>query len=147
MVVYYIKGDLFDVPKKYALAHCIAADALMGGWIAVDFRLKFKQQTKILSYLKKFSHSNQIGICVPLKFGNTWIYNLITKHLSHKKPILKNLEKSLIDMKKHMIANKVYNLAMPKIGAGIDRLPWEKVIDIVYELFKGDEFKVVIFYL
>lgn len=144
MVVYYQKIDLFKMSKKYALAHCIAADARMGGGIAVPFRETFKQQKEILRILSTKKEKDQIGIVVPLKFKTRWIYNLITKYDSSKKPAIENLFKSLIEMKKHMDENDVVYLAMPKIGAGIDGLPWSKIIIKICDLFDDKKYEVIV---
>jgi len=143
----FIKGNLFTAPKTFSLAHCIAVDAYMGAGIAVDFRLMFKQQNDIRIYLENFNKKDQVGRVVPLKYGRIWIYNLITKRESHKKPKLINLEKSLIDMKNHMIKNKVYKVAMPKIGAGLDGLNWDDILKILYILFDDKKFDILVYYL
>jgi hypothetical protein len=35
-----VDGDLFEAPKEYSLAHCVAADMRMGSGIAVNFRYR-----------------------------------------------------------------------------------------------------------
>ncbi len=147
MVVYYIDGDLFSAPSDYSLAHCIAVDARMAGGIAIPFKQKFKQQSKILSYLEKVDESKQIGSVVPLKYKSIYIYNLITKQYSSGKPKLADLKKSLKHMKMHMIENNITKVAMPKIGAGIDRLDWNDVIIIICDLFQDKKFKILIYCL
>jgi hypothetical protein len=37
-IVREVDGDLFEAPKEYSLAHCVAADMRMGSGIAVSFR-------------------------------------------------------------------------------------------------------------
>lgn len=143
----FIKGDLFTAPKKYSLAHCIAVDAIMGAGIAVNFRLIFNQQQLIREYLENVDIKDRVGSIVPLKYNNIWIYNLITKKKSISKPKLINLEKSLINMKKHMIKNNIFNVAMPKIGSGIDKLEWDDVLNILVRLFKSKKFDILIYYL
>ncbi len=37
-----VKGDLFECPEEFSLAHCVSADLAMGKGIAVAFKEKFK---------------------------------------------------------------------------------------------------------
>jgi hypothetical protein len=37
-IVKEVFGDLFDAPKEWSLAHCVATDMRMGSGIAVSFR-------------------------------------------------------------------------------------------------------------
>jgi hypothetical protein len=39
-IVKEVDGDLFEAPKEYSLAHCVATDMRMGSGIAVNFRYR-----------------------------------------------------------------------------------------------------------
>lgn len=155
-----IEGDLFSAPKTYALAHCVAADLKMGKGIAVAFRDKFKQVDKL-----KEQGVTAGGVAV-LKDDSRFIYYLISKNDTYKKPTYKDLFSSLHAMKDHMVReytihfctiilavidtncenfhktkfqvqNNVTQLAIPRIGCGLDGLSWDKVKDQLHEVF-GD---------
>ena len=42
MILNEKKGNLFELDKKYALAHCISQDCAMGAGIAVAFDKEFR---------------------------------------------------------------------------------------------------------
>ena len=42
MIYKEVKGNLFDAPQGYCLAHCIAGDFGMGEGIATQFNEKFE---------------------------------------------------------------------------------------------------------
>jgi len=52
------------------------------------------------------------------------------------KPTYKTLKESLICMKKLMIEHKVKNLSIPRIGCGLDKLNWNEVRDIIFDVFR-----------
>lgn len=45
-----VDGNLFEAPKEYSLAHCVAADMRMGSGIAVTFR--YRNTINNLPYLR-----------------------------------------------------------------------------------------------
>jgi len=150
MVVYKLKGNVFDAPDSFALAHCIAADAGMSGGIAAQFIERFKQREKIKDILDgKYSN---IGFVVPLNgndvnFQNKprLVYNLVTKVNTGDDPTLDDLELSLISMKNHMNKNGEYDVAMPRIGTGIDGLSLSSVLKLICKHFHDDIYRILIY--
>lgn len=92
-----IEGDLFSAPKTYSLAHCVAADLKMGAGIAVAFRDKFRQIDKLKEQGVKAG-----GVAI-LKDDERFIYYLISKNDTYKKPTYQDLFHSLHAMKNHMV--------------------------------------------
>lgn len=92
-----IEGDLFSAPKTYSLAHCVAADLKMGAGIAVAFRDKFGQIDKL-----KEQGVTAGGVAI-LKDDERFIYYLISKNNTYKKPTYQDLFLSLNAMKSHMV--------------------------------------------
>jgi len=136
-----IKGNLFTANKNVSLAHCVSRNLRMGKGIALTFKNKF-------GCVKKLKDQNKnIGEMARLKGKERYIYYLITKELHWHKPTYKSLESSLIDMRKHIIKHKVKNLAMPKIGCGLDRLDWNEVKKMINKIFKNDDISITIYYL
>ena len=134
MIYNEVKRNLFDVDKKYYLAHCISADAKMGAGIAVEFAKKF-------SAIKKLQNqSNDVGTCVLVDK----ILNLITKKAYYGKPTYESLTSSLMDMRDICLSNDIKYVAMPKIGCGLDRLSWGKVREIIQELFSDTNIEILI---
>lgn len=58
-----------------------------------------------------------------------------------------NLRSSLQSLKSHALENNVTSVAMPKIGCGLDGLIWEKVRDIITDVFKDTDIKIIIYYI
>lgn len=46
------KGNLFDLPEEYALAHCISEDCALGAGIAVEFQRRFKIRDILKEYIR-----------------------------------------------------------------------------------------------
>ena len=72
-----IKKDLFDVPSKYYLAHCINGSYNLGAGIAKIFRDRLFMQSKLRSMypIEEGEESKYIGDA--LLIGN--VFNLVTK--------------------------------------------------------------------
>lgn len=132
-----IYKDVFTVKKDYYLAHCISSDAEMGAGIAVDFRKKFQ-----LASLQKKAKQK------PLKIGSCElvgrVLNLITKRAYHGKPTYDTFKAAIEDMKKVAIENDIKKIAMPKIGAKLDKLSWGKNREIIKEVFADTDIEILV---
>lgn len=137
----YVKGDLFACPKTDSLAHCISEDCRMGAGIAVLFKKKFGGVQDLLSQQKK---SGEVAV---LKRDERFIYYLITKKRVSHKPTYETLKKSLEAMKSHCLQNGVTDLSMPRIGCGLDGLQWEKVSEMIEEVFIATDIKITVYTL
>ena len=72
-----------------------------------------------------------------LRRDGRFIYYLVTKQRYFHKPTYNTLQASLLAMKEHCQQNSVTDVAMPKIGCGLDRLQWDHVSQMLKEIF-GD---------
>ena len=139
-----IQGDLFSAPPAYSLAHCISADCRLGLGIAKIFRQKFGR----IDELQKMDTG--VGGVSPLSigpFGGKFVYNLVTKGKYFEKPTYQSLRSSLEAMRAHAAANNVKEIAMPKIGCGLDKLEWSKVEKIIKEVFGDTDMQIRVYYL
>ena len=50
-------------------------------------------------------------------------------------------------MKAHAVENSVTQIAMPRIGAGLDRLEWTKVREMIRNIFAETSIHVQVYYL
>jgi len=142
MVVYEeIKGDLFNATSTTSLAHCVSEDLAMSKGIAAIFKQKFGG----LEQLKQQGITT--GDVAILDKGTRFIYYLVTKARYFNKPTYVSLESSLIMMRQHCVENNIKDLAMPKIGCGLDRLEWSKVKDIILSVFGNTAIKIKIYTL
>jgi O-acetyl-ADP-ribose deacetylase (regulator of RNase III) len=142
-----LPGNLFDdAPEGAALGHCVGADFLMGKGIAVEFRERFGH----LDYLRSQNAQPGQVITVPLHKDNgeidRYIFHIVTKPKSanclprpHEfVPAVRNLASLCASL-------GVKTLALPRIGAGLDRQPWPWVRKIIEEEFAGVATEVLIF--
>ena len=135
-------GDLFKSPNPdVSLAHCISRDLKMGKGIAKTFRDKF-------GCIQELSDQKaNIGEIAILKVESKFIYNLVTKARYFDKPTYENLWQSLQAMKEHAVKNQVKNIAMPKIGCGLDRLEWNTVSNLIMNVFLDIPINIDVYFL
>ncbi|SDZ32000.1 macro domain-containing protein [Thermoactinomyces sp. DSM 45892] len=129
--------DLFTVGENYVLAHCISADAKMGAGIAVEFKERFD-----LTQLQQMAKINslKVGCCVLI--GRT--FNLVTKEVYWRKPTYETFTMALEDMKNLSIEHGIKKIAMPQIGAGLDRLKWSRNKEIIQEVFNDTDVEILV---
>jgi hypothetical protein len=142
MIINEIKKDLFAVPQGYYLAHCISGDYALGAGIAKKF-------TEI--YNMKFKLHRDYAIPEGEKYANVGrallvdnVFNLVTKKRCFHKPTYENLYDTLVDMKEQIVDFGILKLAMPLIGCGLDKLEWDKVKDIIEDVFDDIDIEILI---
>ena len=133
--------DLFKLPKKYYLAHCISSDFGMSGGIVLLFNKYFDMKNILQSNYEKTW--NDEGYCI--KEGR--VYNLITKELVGEQPTYEHLFDALYQMAHDVQTRGIKKVAMPLIGCGIDGLVWSEVEPIIKEAFHGVDCKILVCYL
>lgn len=136
--------DLFSVPEEYCFAHCISADFGMGKGIVVEFNKRFDMKNKLKSKYPEYLHQY---ICHG--FGGDCILegrvlNLITKERYFHKPTLHTMRSALEKMKKICAENHIAKVAMPTIGAGLDRLSWSAVQEQVHMVFDDTDMEILV---
>jgi len=124
-----IRGDLFSCSNSTSLAHCVSVDLKMDKGIAVSFKSKFGGLDELEEQKK------QIGDVAILKRGEKFVYYLVTKQCYWQKPTYSDLKKTLVLVRDHCVANNVSNLAMPRIGCGLDGLFWGQVKSYIKDVF------------
>lgn len=139
------KRDLFSVPDDYYLAHCISADFALGKGIAVEFNkrfdLRYKLRSKYPDYLIFFNRTFPYdGDCII----EGKILNLVTKERYYQKPTYDSLRDALEWMRVICRDNYIHKVAMPRIGCGLDRLEWNKVSEIIQDVFKDTDIEILV---
>ena len=128
--------NLFDVDESWHLAHCVASDLAMGAGIAVPMNAKFDLRRKIRESGEDLRHPT----CV-LVDG---VFNMITKARSFQKPTVEDFLSSLRLMRDMAVNRGVAKLAMPRIGCGLDGLPWPAVRDAIRKEFFETDVEVLV---
>ena len=141
--------DLFSVPDDYYLAHCISADFGMGAGIVIEFNKRFDMKNRLIELFDgDITHvwdyngktNEPQGVC--LKVDR--VLNLVTKRNYWQKPTYKTLTEALFSMREICKENNISKIAMPLIGCGIDRLQWEKVSEIIQEVFADTDIEILV---
>ena len=169
-----VKGDLFKLANPEAsLAHCVSQDLAMGKGIAVQFKHKFgrveqlrnqnrqvgqicilqlikpddnkKNNTELQKEQDKQQQSNEIKEEEKEEQEtNRYVYNLVTKARYFGKPTMNTLIQCLQEMKAHALKHGVKEIAMPRLGCGLDRLNWSLVKKELQRIFSGTEIRIVV---
>lgn len=142
MIYKEIQGNLFSVPDYYYLAHCISADFALGAGIAKQFNEFYDMRSKLNEY-----YADQKYQCVGKALMVGKVFNLVTKQRYWHKPTYDTLRKSLMALKLHCMKLDIKKLAMPKIAAGLDRLEWNKVSEIIKETFSDMDIEIRVYVL
>ena len=132
------KRDLFTMPQGYYLAHCISSDFALGAGIAKTFDSVYNMRFKLFRNYPDYKYNGGDALLVDN------VYNLVTKPKYWHKPTYDSLREALEMMKEQMDFVGATKLAMPKIAAGLDRLEWSKVYDIICEVFEDADIEIVI---
>lgn len=136
--------DLFSVPDNYYLAHCISADFGMGRGIVIEFNKRFNMkrnlQSKYPDYVNEWHSRGYKGDCIL----EGRVLNLITKERYFSKPTYQSMRSALMVMKSICEENCIVKIAMPIIGCGLDRLQWDKVSEIIKDVFGNSEIEILV---
>lgn len=138
--------DLFTVPQGYYLAHCITADFSLGTGIAKKIDEVYNMREKLF-YKYDFSgllagFNTDSHMCQVLTVDN--VYNLVLKKNPSKKAKYKKMRCVLENLKNEMKVNLVTKVAMPKIGCGHEGLDWNRVREIIEEVFSDTDIEILI---
>lgn len=134
-----VKGNLFDADESFSLVHCVSKDFAMGKGIALEFKNRFGR----VEELKR--QNARIGGMAYIPVGRRYIVYLVTKEKYFHKPTYESLRSSLINLKDFCLANRIPDLAMPKIGCGLDQLHWENVLPLIQEIFSPAPTRIAIY--
>ena len=132
------KKDLFAVPQGYYLAHCISADFALGAGIAKTFDEVYDMRFKLFREYGGYIYNDGDALLIDN------VFNLVTKPRCYHKPRYEAVRKALETMRDIMDMNATTKLAMPKIAAGLDRLDWDEVYDIICEVFENTSVEILI---
>ena len=140
-MVSVVRADLFTAPDFSSLAHCISRDCKLGAGIAFLFRQRFGRIGELREMCVK------VGGVAPLRVGNRFVYNLVTKERYFSMPTYDSLRESLLCMREHSLLHGVTEICMPQIGCGLDGLIWTKVKGLLDEIFHDVDINVTVYVL
>lgn len=131
-----IEKDLFQMDREYALAHCISADCKMGAGIAKTFRNQYPSMPQKIRDM-----SPSIGDA-KLYTDDRRIFNLITKERHWHKPSYQTFELSILNLKEELVKMQIKKLAIPQLGAGLDKLDWDINRSIIQHIFRETDIEI-----
>lgn len=130
MVTYISEGDIFHIPDVNNYAHGCNCAGAMGKGIAVTFKEKFPrmyQEYKQLCRNKQFTP----GDVFMYNYGGGMVFNLGTQQSWTTKATIEAVATSLEKMLQLAKENQVDKIALPKIGAGLGKLDWDDVKQVI----------------
>ena len=140
MIIKEEQRDLFSVPHGYYFAHCISGDFALGAGIAVKFNELYNMRKK-LKGLYDYNITDNCAILIDN------VFNLVTKRRAFHKPTYESLREALEDMIETIETLEIEKIAMPRIGSGLDKLSWDRVKEIIEEVFDEIDVEILICYL
>mgnify|MGYP003527852693 CR=1 FL=1 len=142
MTINEINGDLFRVPHGYYLAHCISGDYAVGAGIAKKFDAEYNMRFKLFRDYAIPDGEKSANVGRALLIDN--VFNLVTKERCFHKPTYDTLYDTLVDMREQCEDFDITRLAMPLIGCGLDKLEWDKVKDVIEDVFENTNIEILI---
>ena len=142
MTINEINGDLFRVPQGYYLAHCISGDYALGAGIAKKFDAEYNMRFKLFRDYAIPDGEKSANVGRALLIDN--VFNLVTKERCFHKPTYDTLYDTLVDMREQCEDFDITRLAMPLIGCGLDKLEWDKVKDVLEDVFENTNIEILI---
>jgi O-acetyl-ADP-ribose deacetylase (regulator of RNase III) len=141
-----LEEDLFDdSPSDASLCHAVGADFYMGKGIAVKFRKIFGCETYLRSRKWRPGQVARIPLTIDGKVTR-YVFHLVTKPFSRNcLPRRHELRAAVRELAYQCGKLKVPVLAMPKIGAGLDRQPWSWVKQVILEEFRHLDIDILVY--
>lgn len=142
MIIREEKRDLFTVPQGYYLAHCISGDYALGAGIAKQFVEVYNMRFKLHKNFPIPNGEKFANVGSALLIDN--VFNLVTKARCFHKPTYDSLYETLIDMREQCEELDITKLAIPYIGCGLDKLQWDKVSDVIEDVFEDTDIEILV---
>ncbi len=146
------KGDIFSSPPQEPLAHCVSTDCAYGAGIAVTFcaygagiAVTFKDKYGVEKVKKQ---NEKPGECtVTQEEDGRTIFHLITKRKYTDLPTYGDFTNSVKHMRDWCVEHRVKSVSVPRLGCGLDKLDFQRVQDILREVFTGIDIVITIYSL
>lgn len=140
-------GDLFDADDADALAHGCNCAGAMGRGIAVEFRRRWPDMYAEYRRRCREGVLTPGGIFVWQIGQDRFVYNLGTQAHWRTAAKLPDVEAAIRAMVADAAGRGVRRIAMPRIGAGLGRLPWADVEGVLGDALGGSGVTVVVYTL
>lgn len=136
------QGNIFDYENDYAIAHCISADLGLSTGLAGVMESRYGIRADIKKTYGQDLRFNGHGYCVPSNNGN--IFNLVVQAKEYSPFTYEAAEEALRAMFIIALARGKRKIVMPRIGAGLAGLDWEKMKRILLNVYEKIEMNLAI---
>jgi ribonuclease HII len=146
--VTFIQGDIFKSPSTFALAHCVSLDFRMGKGLAAQWVQIFGHRMSELQAQKKTvgQVAHLLSTTSASGLDKRHLFYIITKQRYFDLPTLKDFERAIRQLRKEMDDRKIVEIAIPKLGCGLDRLNWEKdVLPCIKSIFNDSKYTIHVY--
>lgn len=146
-----VGGDILTAPINYTLLYTIYAESegnAVGLTKAIIDTFDIKEDLKdeleyLLSVADFYGDSDDLnGDIITYNYKN--VVTLVSKRKRHDTVSYDTIKRGLKKLKKHMENNNLHYLAMPAICCGRENLEWDKVKEIIKEVFSDCEIPITI---
>ena len=135
------KGNILHFPGP--IAHCVSSDFAMGKGLAKQIAAAYPEIKSSLLSIENPQIGSSIAYFEPT--DKKFIYNLITKNLYFEKPMYYHLSVSLCQLRAQLNRHGIKEIALPKLGCGLDGLSFETVYQMIADVFYNTDIKVYLY--
>jgi len=130
MVTYLKEGNIFNIPGVDNFAHGCNCAGAMGKGIAIQFKEKFPEMYLQYKQLCK-SGTFTLGDVFMYYYGAGTVFNLGTQKSWISKAEISAVDTAIGKMLQLARENQVKQIALPRIGAGLGKLDWESIKQLI----------------
>ena len=135
-------GDLFNCPHHISLSHAVSGDFSMHRGLAREFRARYES----VDFLR--AQRKPVGTCAVLPLENRYIFYLVTKRRFYNKPTYSSVRAAFKSLKRLLNELELTQIALPgHVCCGLDKLNWERIKQILREVFAGSGIVVHVFHI
>jgi O-acetyl-ADP-ribose deacetylase (regulator of RNase III) len=140
----FVSGDLFHDNDLHALGHGCNCAGAMGRGIAVEFRARFPKM--YLEYKQRCVDGRfKLGDVFMWSEGDHTVFNLGTQRSWRSKAELNAIEMATRTMIRMAEKLAISRIGLPRIGAGLGRLPWKDVRALFANIGAESDVALVVF--
>ncbi|XP_016662883.1 uncharacterized protein LOC100570440 isoform X2 [Acyrthosiphon pisum] len=134
--IFEVKDDIFGLPSKFSLAHCVCEDFHSSMGMTAEFKYKFG---KIGALMDQQLRVSDVGHII---HNEQHVFYIVIKRKMNQRPLLSTLEIALCNLRNKMNDLKLTKLAIPKYG--LDSFNIVDVKEVISKIFTLSDIEVTI---
>ncbi len=139
MPIHFVSGDIFlNEHHVQTFAHGCNCQGVMGAGIAVRFKKEYPEMfNEYRRRCKAKPRQFNVGDAFLWKEKDKpFVFNLGTQESPGRHATYQAVEKALTNMRRQAEVEEITSIAIPKVGAGYGGLKWEKVREVIEQVFE-----------